>query len=287
MIAVALICTAGVVASLERALREHYVFAETGERMAAALEANRAAYSGISGNELASALTRDINAIAHDKHLRVAVASPKTPAAQHSVADPDHGFRTVEVLPDNIGYLELTKFERPDAAVTEKAAAAFARLKDVDALIIDLRANGGGNPAMVALVSAYVLDRPTLLAEMHHRESEAEPIWSAPRPANALRHGVPLFLLTSHDTFSAGEGFAFLLQHLGRAKVVGDQTAGAAHAGRAYSLPCGFEADIPNTSVVLPGTHADWEGRGVIPDVAVPAARALEVARALASRPAG
>ena len=101
---------------------------------------------------------------------------------------------------------------------------------------------------MVALVSSYVLDGPTLLAEMRHREAPVEQIASPVRPAGVLRANLPLFLLTSRQTFSAGEGFAFILQHLGRAVVVGQRTAGAAHAGRAYPLPCGFEAIIPTIS---------------------------------------
>lgn len=279
-----------VITALEHALREHYVFAETGSRIAGAIEAKRSAYEKLDAETLAATLTHDLNAIASDKHLRVAVAQAPAVSSPRSAAESDRarrnhfGFRRVEMFPGGVGYLDLTEFDRPNDTARNEASAAFAQLKNAGAMVIDLRANGGGNPDMVALISAYVLDQPTLLAEMHHRENGTEPLWSPPRPSNALQHGVPLYLLTSHDTFSAGEGFAFILQHLGRATVVGERTAGAAHAGRGYPLPCGFEADIPNTSIVLPGTHADWEGRGVTPDVPAPAADALRVARALAAQ---
>ena len=281
----AAVCTAKVVTALAGALREHYVFADAGSRMAASIEAKQASYAALDDAALAAALTRDLREASGDAHLQVAApAPPKSSGAPGSPQprDRNFGFRRVEVLPGNIGYLDLREFDRPGGAVKEKAAAAFELLKDSDALIIDLRANGGGNPDMVALISAYVLDKPTLLAEMHHRESGVEPIRSPERPPNAVRSGIPLVLLTSHDTFSAGEGFAFILQHLGRATVVGERTAGAAHAGRSYPLACGFEATIPNTSVVLPGTQSDWEGRGVTPDVPAESSRALDVAVALA-----
>jgi len=278
---IAAVCTAQVVASLAASLREHYVFANAGAKMAAAIEAK--SYDGLSGDELAAALTRDLRAISNDAHLHVTATPTETTGTARAAQEKgrNFGFRSVEILPGNIGVLDLRGFDRPTEAMRAKAAAAFELLKDADALIIDLRANGGGNPDGVALIASYVLDGPTLLAEMHHRDSGNEPLRSPERPANALRHGVPLVLLTSHKTFSAGEGLAFILQHLGRAKVVGERTAGAAHAGREEPLACGFAAVIPNTAVVLPGTEIDWETTGVTPDVEVEASKALDAATAL------
>lgn len=265
-----------VVTPLAGALRQHYVFEDAGGRMAATVEAHRDAYRPLAGKELAEALTKDLRSVTNDQHVLVRVAGSEPQV--NAPGPPPHRFVSiarVEVLDGNVGYLDLRGFERRSATTDAKIAAAFELLSGVDALIIDLRANGGGNPDMVALVASYVLDGPTQLAEMRHREARAEQLSSPARPAGGLGAKVPLFLLTSHDTFSAGEGFAFILQHLGRATVVGERTAGAAHAGRAYPLPCGFEAIIPNTAVVLPGTTTDWEGTGVKPDVQVAADQAL------------
>ena len=268
--------TCDVVTPLAGALRQHYVFEDVGARMAATIEARRDAYRQLAGKELAEALTRDLRAVTNDQHVlvRIAESEPQV-AAPASPARRFVAIPRVEILDGNVGYLDLRGFERRSAAADAKVAAAFELLHGVDALIIDLRANGGGNPEGVALVASYLLDGPTQLAEMRHREAPVEKLASFDRPAGALGSRVPLFLLTSHETFSAGEGFAFILQHLGRATVVGERTAGAAHAGRAYPLPCGFEAIIPNTAVVLPGTATDWEGAGVKPDVEVEASQAL------------
>jgi C-terminal processing protease CtpA/Prc len=275
--------TCDVVPVLEDALRQHYVFADAGAQMAAAVEAHRSAYRQLAGRDLAEVLTNDLRSMTNDKHVLVrvvenSVTAPAAPARHFDAV------QRVEILSGNVGYLDLRGFERRSAQSDAKIAAAFELLRDVDSLIIDLRSNGGGNPEMVAFVSSYLLDGPTVLAEMVHREAPVEQLRSPARPAGALRANTPLFLLTSHDTFSAGEGFAFILQHLGRAVVVGERTAGAAHAGRAYPLACGFEAIIPNTAVVLPGTTRDWEGTGVTPDVRIDAANALEAALKLARK---
>ena len=256
--------------------------------MAARIEARGDGYRGLAGKELAERLTNDLRSVTNDQHVLVRLAQAEQPAAPVRSGGPFVSIPRVEVLSGNVGYLDLRGFERRSEKSDAKVAAAFELLNGVDALIIDLRANGGGNPDMVARVASYLLDGPTPLAEMRHREAPAEGLASSAPPPGALGAKVPLFLLTSRNTFSAGEGFAFILQHLGRAIVVGERTAGAAHAGRAYELPCGFEAIIPNTAVVLPGTTKDWEGTGVVPDVAVDASRALETAQKLASEaPAG
>lgn len=272
-----------VVGPLADALRQHYVFEDVGARMAATLEANRKSYGELTGQALANAITKDLRTLTNDRHVLVRLVGSQASAP----AAPAHHFdavQRVEILPGNVGYLDLRGFERRSFTSDAKIAAAFELLHDADALIIDLRANGGGNPDMVALVSSYLMNGGTLLAEMRHREAPLEQLSTPPRPAGALRTDIPLFLLTSHETFSAGEGFAFILQHLGRARVIGERTAGAAHAGRAYPLPCGFEAIIPNTAVVLPGTTKDWEGTGVVPDVEVAADHALDAAMKIALR---
>jgi C-terminal processing protease CtpA/Prc len=267
-----------VVGPLADALRQHYVFEDVGARMAGSVETHRDAYRAVTGKELAEAVTNDLRSLTNDKHVLVRLAANDAMVPAAKSGGHFDAVQRVEILPGNVGYIDLRGFERRSATSDAKIVAAFTLVHDTDALIIDLRANGGGNPDMVAFVSSYLLDGPTLLAEMRHREAPVESLTSPPRPAGALRANTPLFLLTSHNTFSAGEGFAFILQHLGRARVIGERTAGAAHAGRAYPLPCGFEAIIPNTAVVLPGTTKDWEGAGVVPDIEVAADRALEVA---------
>ena len=92
----------------------------------------------------------------------------------------------------------------------------------------------------------------------------------------------PVYVLTSARTFSAGEGFAFLLQERGRAEVIGERTPGAANPGRPYPVNALFEVTVPNGKVVSAVRRGNWEGIGVVPDIEVPAAEALRIAHARA-----
>jgi len=158
-------------------------------------------------------------------------------------------------------------------------------LTRAEALIIDMRQNTGGSPDTVALTAGYFFDQDAMplfqiVPRMGEPVSYATPPLS-PRDRNGRR---PVSVLTSSRTFSAGEGFAFLLQERRRAEIIGERTAGAANPGRAYRVSSSFEVTIPNGRVRSAVGGGNWEGRGVIPDVEVAAADALTVAQARAMK---
>jgi CubicO group peptidase (beta-lactamase class C family) len=237
---------------------------------------------------LAARLTYDLLLESRDKHLRVAVvsASDTPPAAtanarQDQVVRTNAGVQRVEILAGNVGYLNLTAFRRAEEA-RETIADAMRLLHRADALIIDLRQNGGGSPDTVALTAGYVFDEPALpLFQIFPRAGD--PVaYATPAEPPAVRDGRrPVYVLTSSRTFSAGEGFAFLVQERGRAEVIGERTGGAANPGRSYRVH-EFEVTIPNGRVRSAISGGNWEGRGVLPDTEVAAADALTVAHARA-----
>ena len=245
---------------------------------------------------LASLLTRDLFALTHDKHLVVEVIEgPSAESAGRSGEEEprelrgrrrNFGVQRVEILPGNIGYLNVTAFYRPGEA-RDAIATAMATLQHADALILDMRDNGGGSPETVALLLSYVFDEPGLpLFEIIARSptdgaqtyaTETEPLFGQ----NGSR---PVYVLSAGSTFSAGEGLAFLLQERGRSMVIGEQTAGAANPGRPYPLIDRLQVTVPNGQVRTALTGTNWEGVGVTPDVAVPASQALDVATVRALR---
>jgi len=235
---------------------------------------------------LARALTRDLYAVTHDQHLVVTVKRPPGvapaaggPPAARRDQPTDAGFRRVEILPGNIGYLDLTMFLR----LTEHRdalAAAMTKLQPARALILDMRDNGGGSPDTVVLLMSYLFDQPSLpLLEIIPRTGETQAYATAPAGAGIERNGSrPVFVLTSSHTFSGGEGLAYLLQEHKRAIVIGEKTAGAANPGRPYPVSETLEVTVPNGRIRSAITRSNWEGDGVTPDVIVPAATALDVA---------
>ena len=235
---------------------------------------------------LAQRLTADLFGVTHDKHLTVAVTRPPDvtppgggPARNRRDQPTSAGFRRVEILAGNIGYLDLTMFLRP-VEHRDALAAAMQTLRTADALILDMRDNGGGSPATVALLISYLFDQPSLpLFEVISRSGDVESHSTEPASASIERNGArPVWVLTSRRTFSGGEGLAFLLQERQRAEVIGEKTAGAANPGRPYPLNEVFEVTVPNGHIRSAVKHSNWEGDGVTPDVSAPAATALDVA---------
>jgi hypothetical protein len=188
--------------------------------------------------------------------------------------------RRVERLAGNVGYLELDGFLDAEAAAGP-AAAAMTFLANTDALIIDLRRNGGGSPHGVALLCSYLFDaeKPVHLNSLYWRRgNRTEEFWTRKDVAGPRYVGKDVYVLTSARTFSAAEEFTYNLQCLKRATVVGETTGGGAHPGGGFPLGEHFVMFVPTGRAINPITKTNWEGIGVKPDLAVPADKALEAA---------
>src|SRR5471032_65917 len=251
-------------------------------------------YAGADNDQvLALLVNRDLYAATHDKHLNVEARRDVPAERERSAAQADAsralavrrsnaGVRRLEVLPGNVGYLELTNFFRPEEA-GDAIATAMQSLAHADALIFDMRANGGGSPWTVALLVSYLLEPGVPLWDITHR-APAEPDHYA--TVTVPSHDVerPVYVLTSANTFSGGEGFPFILQERHRAEIIGEVTAGAANAGRPYRVNARFSVTVPNGQLKSAIGGGNWEGPGVTPDVKTTAADALKVAHARALR---
>jgi C-terminal processing protease CtpA/Prc len=194
------------------------------------------------------------------------------------------GFEKVEHLSGNVGYLKFNFFADPEIC-GGTAVAAMNFLANVEALIVDLRQNGGGDPKMVALVSTYLFATPTHLNDLWERKSgETQQYWTLPYVPGKRLPTVPVFVLTSHRTFSGGEEFTNNLKVLRRATIVGEVTGGGAHPVAGHRIDDRFTIGVPFARAINPTTKTNWEGVGVEPDVKVPAAEALTTAQALAAK---
>ena len=90
--------------------------------------------------------------------------------------------------------------------------------------------------------------------------------------------GKPVYVLTSVRTFSGGEEFAYDMQVMKLAELVGETTGGGANPGGTVPLAAGLAMFIPGGRAMNPTTKTNWEGVGVVPDVAVSSENALKVA---------
>ncbi|WP_394537546.1 S41 family peptidase [Lysobacter enzymogenes] len=291
-----------IVAQVADAIDRNFYDPQRAARLAAQLreEAGAGRYDADTDpRDLATALSRRLRP--EDNHFRVewrdpaqAAAAPLGPgpgASADAFADAsrrrNYGLRALQTLPGNIGYLDLRElpdldFADPADPARRALDAALALLAERDAVIVDLRNNGGGSPAAVGyLTSAFTARGAPIYNRFRARRDgqlrsfdEAPQQWY-PQP----RLDVPLYLLTSARTGSAAEALAYTLQAARRATVIGEASAGAANPGGEFPLASGYSVFVSTGSPTNPITGGNWEGRGVQPDLASDAAQALDTAR--------
>ena len=193
------------------------------------------------------------------------------------------GIRQVERLDGNVGYLDVRRVAVP-ANAGPAIAAAMELVAGTCALVIDLRHNGGGSPEGVVFWCSYLFDgEPTHLNDIFRADTgETRQFWALPYVPGTRYPDRPVYVLTSSRTFSGGEDFAYTLQALGRAEVIGETTGGGAHPTRPFPISPAVHIGIPFARSVNPVTGTNWQGTGVVPDVAVPEAQAYDVAYARA-----
>ena len=281
--------------AVAKALEANYVFPEVGSKLAAMLRKQAAAkaYDAITvPSDFAKRLTDDLRAICDDKHLSVRVGGlpdshgggpMRRRGSPEDARRENFGFRQVELLPGNIGYIRFDEFNPSDEAM-QVAAGAMAFVAGCDALIFDLRNNGGGSPEMIRFLSSYLFDKPTHLNSFFDRtNNKTEEFWTTQTvPGKRLGPDLPVYVLTSSHTFSGAEEFSYNLQNLKRATLVGETTGGGAHPVRPVNINEQFNMMVPYARAVNPITQTNWEGVGVKPHVEVEASLALEKAKELA-----
>jgi C-terminal processing protease CtpA/Prc len=192
------------------------------------------------------------------------------------------GFYALTRFTGNVGYIELGRFDPPAlAGPTLQAVMQF--VANTDALIIDLRQNGGGHADMVALITSYFLTEQTKLATLERRDKTAsDQIWSAAYVPGPRYLDKPVFILTSARTFSAAEGLTYDLKYFAHATIVGEKTRGGANPGSFEMIDEHFAVFVPTARVIHGATGTNWDADGITPDVAVAAKDASRTALKLA-----
>jgi len=195
------------------------------------------------------------------------------------------GFKKVEILDGNIGYLQLLDFGETRYA-GEILVGAMCFLANTDALIIDLRQNGGGYAWTVQLLASYFFAEntdPVHLEDIYTRpENVTRNLLTLPYVPGKRMADKDLYILTSKRTFSAAESFTYAMKNIKRATVIGENTKGGAHPTSDYLIIKDFILTVPTGRSISPITKTDWEGVGVKPHIEVEAEKALNRAHILA-----
>ncbi|MBE9139663.1 S41 family peptidase [Nodosilinea sp. LEGE 07088] len=292
--------TEAVLAALVAQL-DAYVFPAVAEKIQHDIEQRLEAggYSDITGGQqLADTLTAQLQQLSGDRNLRLHFSPAPLPhlevAAEPTAEELERQYQAsrrrnfdlnrVERLAGNIGYIQMFSFEPPEF-VGDALAAAMTLVAHTEALIFDLRHSQGGSPSTVALLCSYLFAAhpPIHLNDLYWSETDAtHQWWTVPYVPGQRYLDKPVFVLTSPETVSAAEEFAYNLQALKRAAVVGETTRGGANPGRGFRLHDHFWVFMPTGQAINPITGSNWDGTGVIPNVKVPMETAFDTAHLMA-----
>jgi hypothetical protein len=291
-----------VIDALCENLEAEYIFPDITEKYVRMLKDNLRSgkYDRIERpGDFAVAITGDLMAVHKDEHLSVwfnpewvknergrkEVDAETLRLLARRDRNANYGFQEVRILAGNIGYLKFNGFSYDEDACAP-AIGAMAFLARTNALIIDLRENGGGSPEMVQFLCSYLLDNPRKhLNSFSYKDPERlTQYWTYTYLPGQRLDRTDLYILTSSRTFSAAEEFTYNLKNMGRAVVIGETTGGGAHDNKFVILTDNFYMSLPFARAVNPVTKTNWEGVGVEPDVKVAQDKALPTALAMASR---
>lgn len=286
------------ISEITNLLKEKYVFPDKATQMGKFLNNHlkKGVYHSFKNpKQLAVRLTKDLQSITNDKHLRVFYsANNQRETKEISVEErkqfeqkmiamerrDNFLFKEVKILDGNIGYIDFRGFRDPKYA-GEIVISALGFLQNTDAIILDLRNNGGGYPQMVQLITSYfVEDEPIHLNTFYNRvKDEYSQYWTLPYVPGKRLPNVQLYVLTSSSTFSAAEEFSYNLKHLNRAILIGETTGGGAHPGESFRINDTFKVWTPTGRAINPITKTNWEGVGVVPHIKTTEKSALLTAR--------
>ncbi|NNF34110.1 MAG: S41 family peptidase [Saprospiraceae bacterium] len=289
-----------VIDSISNILESDYVYPDVALEMIALVKKKMSVgdYSDINDpDEYAQQLTSDLQSVSNDLHLRINFTPEQisqwrnaSQSEEDSIAMAErrlnnnrrnnYGFQEIKILDGNVGYLDLTGFFHVDEEAGATAQAAMNYLSNADALIIDLRQNGGGSPSMIQLITSYLYGpEPVHLNSFYYRPTdERTQTWTLPYVPGKRRPDIDVYVLTSGRTFSAAEEFSYNLRNLERATLVGETTGGGAHPGGTRIATDRYMIWVPTGRAINPITDTNWEGTGVEPHIKVPAGKALETA---------
>jgi C-terminal processing protease CtpA/Prc len=270
---------------------EDYIFEDKAAEVVELVRGKLAdgAYDGLDGPQLCDAVTGHFQDVTRDKHLRLKWEDEPQSLEEQDAQEGDrrfeaaaleanYGVQRAERLEGNIGFVDIRLFPglRNGAAVISAAMTIVARTR---ALIFDLRYSRGGWPAAVAYWNSFLFpdDEPVHLNDIYERKSgETRQFWTFPHVSGPRYLGRSVYVLTSSATFSGAEEFAYNLQALGRATLIGESTRGGAHPTTWHQLTEHIAVTVPVARSINPVTGTNWEGVGVLPDIEVPAAEAFD-----------
>lgn len=169
----------------------------------------------------------------------------------------DASVETIEREGKKLGYVHIWSYASDQYQQKLEEELFYGRLRNADALILDLREGWGGAP--LSAINIYTAKGPTITTIGR----------DGVRGKDIGHWNKPVVMLVNEGSRSAKEILAYSFQQYDIGPVVGAKTAGAVVAGRAFLMPDGSLLYLAVADVYVDG-NLRLEGKGVTPDVVVP-----------------
>lgn len=286
-----------VVSSIAKLIEQHYVSLEIGKKISDLIitKNKNGAYRNITdAHKFANQLTSDLRSFNGDLHLKVNILSANNSSVNKNVPQQvdykgiwsNYGFQDIKILDGNIGYIKINHFTKWNHFKEAKKVitATFNTLQNTDALIVDVRNNGGGFEAIVAYFISYLFEGdPIHLSDYYIRFNDKKTsIWTTSDIPGKKLPNIPVYVLVNNRSTSAAESLAYMLKHQKRATVIGEITAGAGHGALTHKVFNQFSVSISSAETINAVTKTSFEKVGVIPDIKVTSDEAFSKAYILA-----
>ncbi|MEP0264305.1 S41 family peptidase [Dokdonia sp.] len=280
-----------IVDSITSIVKRYYIDPEIGTKIVNNIRTKHknGAYTTMTNPQtLADTLEVDLRAINNDLHMSMIYRSPRerttgdAPSIQVNSSGiwSNYGLSEIKVLEGNIGYLKIKHFTRHQyfEAIKPVVTSAIESLKNTEALIVDVRDNGGGFEDMVAYYISYFFDSKEPIHLSDYRCTLHGHTYGISTDPNVLGTKLPdtkLYVLVNANTGSAAESFAYMLKHLGRATIIGETTVGAGNGASIHSVNDRFIVQVSSEETINAVTKTSFEQVGVIPHIKTTSAHAF------------
>ncbi|WP_298312163.1 S41 family peptidase [uncultured Aquimarina sp.] len=284
--------------SISAIVQRYYIEPETGKQIADHIRTKhkKGHYADIKNPQvLSDSLKEDLRAINGDLHMSMIYKSPReistgnTPSIQVNKSGlwTNYGLNEIKVLDGNIGYLKIKHFTQHQFLENIKPiiTSAIESLKNTDAIIVDVRNNGGGFEDMVAYYISYFVDSKDPIHLSDYRCTLHNHTYGVSTDPDVLGTKLPntkLYVLVNANTGSAAESFAYMLKHMGRATIIGETTAGAGNGASNHKINDRFTIQVSSEETINAITKTSFEKTGVIPNIKTSSVQAFPLGYKLA-----
>ena len=278
-----------LISNIIETIDQYYVDPSLGKKIINGLKKNLkdGKYGSIKTiDEFANQITTDLRSLSNDLHLYILVNDENQEGPRRMMRRrpgsgemPKEGYYSSKILEGNIGYFKPNRVLIAGGSINKDMDEKMLRLKNTDALIIDMRNVPGGVPEGVQLLSSYLYGKEEVVLTTYvDRVNGSQVSKTRPNKVSFYYQNKPVYVLINGNTASGGESFTYTNQQHGRVTVVGEKSRGAGRLASRYPIHSKLSLSVSIRKSIHPKSGTGFEGIGVIPDKNISSSESLHKA---------